>query len=92
MMRSKKGTKVERLLAMEGRRIIEDALHAGLHSHSVYFSEKDTVRGIQLPKQSSGTKFFKVPYKNLKLWSTVTSCPGITGTILNFEIYIFEQN
>jgi 16S rRNA (guanosine(1370)-2'-O)-methyltransferase len=82
MMRAKKDSKFEaRLLALEGRRLIEDALDAGLRGHSVYFSEKDTVRGIQLPEKST-TKFFKIPYKNLKLWSTVTTCPGITGIIL----------
>lgn len=79
MMRAKKESKLEgKLLALEGRRLIEDALDAGLNGHSVYFSEKDTVRGMQLPEKST-TKFFKVPFKNIKLWSTVTTCPGITG-------------
>jgi 16S rRNA (guanosine(1370)-2'-O)-methyltransferase len=81
MMRAKKNSKFEaKLLALEGRRLIEDALDAGLRGHSVYFSEKDTVRGIQLPEGST-TQFLKVPFKNLKLWSTVTTCPGITGAV-----------
>ncbi|XP_059480468.1 rRNA methyltransferase 3, mitochondrial [Neocloeon triangulifer] len=71
-------TKKNRLVALEGRRLIEDALHAGIKCESVFFSKKDLVRGIQLP-EGSRTKFFKTPYQNLRLWTALTTCPGITG-------------
>ncbi|CAB3362850.1 Hypothetical predicted protein [Cloeon dipterum] len=68
----------KKFIAVEGRRLIEDAIHAGIKFESIFFSQKDTIRGIQLP-ESSLTRCFKVPYSKLKLWSTLTTCPGITG-------------
>jgi len=74
----------EKLLVLEGRRLIEDAFDAGIRGHSVFFSQKSAVQGLELPENCT-TKFYKVPFENLKLWSTLTTCPGITGI---FRIFI----
>ena len=67
---------------MEGRRLIEDAINAGLLPESIYFSSKDTLEYLSLAK---GAPLRKVGYRAMKKWSDLSTCPGVMGKFLPYN-------
>ena len=63
-------------IVLEGKRLIRDAIDAGYVPEHVFFSRVNDVADLKLP---DGIKLYKVPYKQIQLWSSVTTPPGIVG-------------
>ncbi|KZC05692.1 PREDICTED: rRNA methyltransferase 3, mitochondrial [Dufourea novaeangliae] len=63
-------------IALEGQRLIQDALRAGVQPKVVLFSNSADIDKLNLPPK---TQLYKVPYKTIQLWSTVSSSPGLIG-------------
>ncbi|XP_013186480.2 rRNA methyltransferase 3, mitochondrial isoform X1 [Amyelois transitella] len=66
-------------ILVEGWRLIVDGLEAKCLLKYVIFSRTEDLNNIRpfLPK--TGVKLFKVPYKEMSLWSDVETSPGIFG-------------
>lgn len=70
---------------LEGKRLIQDALNAGVRPKQIFFSEKRVLENLRLPNELldlpvSNTIFYKTPYKMIKLFSDTITSQGIMGT------------
>uniref|UniRef100_A0A224Z9E7 Spou rrna methylase family protein n=1 Tax=Rhipicephalus zambeziensis TaxID=60191 RepID=A0A224Z9E7_9ACAR len=80
MMQLKMKRKREKLnkVLLEGKRLIADALKAGVECESIYFSLPENIEGLPLDTLRED-QIKKVFYKKMKIWSDMTTCPGIMG-------------
>lgn len=87
LTRSKKHREQKHLLMIEGRRLIEDALDAGIPFKYLFFSRHEKLAEIKDRLHSECDKqmpkIFRVPQHDLTFWSVMTTCPGL--------IAIFEK-
>ncbi|KAF4531773.1 hypothetical protein B566_EDAN011809 [Ephemera danica] len=61
MLRSKKDRERKKQIVLEGRRLIQDALDAGIKTHSIFFSNKDSLKELHIPKHTSKFRIFESP-------------------------------
>lgn len=73
-------------ILLEGTRLIQDALEAGVHPDMLIFSKIDDVKDLPLPDD---IKLYKVPYRSIQLWSSLTTSPGIMGKSFNLSINFY---
>lgn len=68
-------------MLLEGKRLIIDALTAGCKLEYLLFSRKQELEFLKpfLPK--TGSKIYKMPYKEMTMWSNLTTSPGIIGKV-----------
>lgn len=87
LTRSRQFRAQKHLLMLEGNRLIEDALNAGVPLKYLFFSKHDKLKPIKdlLHDKcaSEMPQIFRVPQHDLTFWSVMTSCPGL--------IAIFEK-
>lgn len=76
-LRSKKKREKNKQILLEGYRLIQDAIKAGLVPEIILFSRMSDVAKLELPKK--GVKVYKVPYTSLQMWSSLTTSPGLFG-------------
>lgn len=78
-LKSKKERSRSQQTLVEGWRLIVDGLEAKCNLNYVIFSRTADLNKLRpfLPK--TGVRFYKVPYKELQLWSDVETSPGIIG-------------
>lgn len=72
--RCKKGK--NQLMLLEGSRLLEDALQAGVKPKVIFFSRISDV--LKLPV-SQEVELYKIPYRMIQLWSNLITSPGILG-------------
>jgi tRNA G18 (ribose-2'-O)-methylase SpoU len=67
------------LMALEGKRLICDAIDAGIDLKTIYFTKEENLVGIKDLSllASKGLKLKKILYRDMKLFSDVSTCPGI---------------
>lgn len=75
-VKSRKSRALKHQLLVEGRRLIVEAIQAGLTLDYVLFSDKDQMLLLKehLP---ADTKLVKVPQSDLRFWSNLSTCPGL---------------
>ncbi|XP_076345503.1 rRNA methyltransferase 3, mitochondrial-like isoform X3 [Tachypleus tridentatus] len=73
-----KSRKKREKILLEGRRLISDAISAGIHPESIFFSQEQNLCEIPL-EEAVNVQLFKVFYKQLNLWSDLTTSPGVMG-------------
>ncbi|RZB40471.1 RNA methyltransferase-like protein 1 [Asbolus verrucosus] len=78
-IKSKKEKNKKDLILLEGKRLIKDALQSGCHLKYILFSRKNEIEYLKpfLPKV--GVHLYKMPYKEMQMWSDLTTNPGIMG-------------
>ncbi|GLH03413.1 rRNA methyltransferase 3, mitochondrial [Gryllus bimaculatus] len=79
-VKSKKKREKKHNILLEGKRLIRDAVDAGVLPEAVFFSRLKDLKDLNLPHE--GVKIFKISYKKLSLWSGVATSPGVLA-ILN---------
>ncbi|XP_067011157.2 rRNA methyltransferase 3, mitochondrial [Anabrus simplex] len=77
-IKSTKNKKSREMVLLEGRRLIQDSIDAGIVP-LIFFSRVDDIRLLRLP--AGGVELYKVPYKTLSLWSDLSTSPGIMGIV-----------
>lgn len=75
-VKSRKSRTLHHQLLLEGRRLIVDGIQAGLQLDHVLFSDLEQLRLLQ-PHLPADVKLVKVPQGDLRLWSTLATCPGL---------------
>ncbi|GFU43270.1 rRNA methyltransferase 3, mitochondrial [Trichonephila clavipes] len=65
-------------MLLEGKRLINDAIDAGIELETIYFSRDKELADIKFKFQEN-VEILKVFYKTLQQWSNLTTCPGIMG-------------
>uniref|UniRef100_A0ABK9NBV4 RNA 2-O ribose methyltransferase substrate binding domain-containing protein n=2 Tax=Glossina morsitans morsitans TaxID=37546 RepID=A0ABK9NBV4_GLOMM len=80
-VRSKKRRDKNRQIVIEGRRLILEALECGLRLKTILFSQRDQLAAIKeevtVLQKAKQTEIYKVPHHDLKIWSTLTTPPGV---------------
>lgn len=88
LTRSRKFRSNKHLLMMEGIRLIEDALEAGLPLKYLFFSRHEKLEKVKdLLHSKCGEampKIFRVPQHDLTFWSVMTTCPGLIAIFEKF--------
>jgi len=72
-------------LVLEGTRIIKDAISHGCSPSVVVFSREKLIWELGLPKDTEA-KLYHIPYNNIKLWTDMTTSPGIMAAFSKEEI------
>uniref|UniRef100_T1J6G3 RNA 2-O ribose methyltransferase substrate binding domain-containing protein n=1 Tax=Strigamia maritima TaxID=126957 RepID=T1J6G3_STRMM len=76
LMKSRKEREKKNKILLEGKRLIKDAIDAGVVIESIYFNKEDLLSGLGL-KNMAGLNLRKVSYGHLKMWSDLSTSPGI---------------
>lgn len=77
-------------MLVEGWRLIVEGIEAKCPLRYLIFSRLEDLNNIKpfLPKV--GVKIFKIPYKEIELWSDVETSPGIFGTHFASVMYVYS--
>ncbi|CAH1402174.1 unnamed protein product [Nezara viridula] len=75
-VKSRKMRKKSNLMYFEGKLILKEALENGIDPLAVFFSRTDDIKSF---KFSENTKLYKMPYNEMKMWSDLTTPPGIVA-------------
>ncbi|PIK56934.1 putative rRNA methyltransferase 3, mitochondrial [Apostichopus japonicus] len=62
---------------LEGKRLVHDALSVGAKCHTLFFSLTSNLNGLPIDKME--TELVKIPYKEFKIWSGLSTPQGIVG-------------
>lgn len=94
-IRSKKQRKKLNKILLEGTRLITDALEAGMIPESIIYSRVLDLKKLPIPKENTIAKY-KVPYRTIQLWSTLTTPSGLMGKLIiiitqKFKVYNFQK-
>ncbi|RZF42917.1 hypothetical protein LSTR_LSTR003633 [Laodelphax striatellus] len=65
------------LIMLEGKRLIQDAISAGVIPVEIYFSRKKLVENLEMPP--GVVKLFQIPYKTIQTYSHLKTPPGIVA-------------
>jgi len=72
---------IKRTILLEGKRLIADAIAAGIAIKSMYFTHVEMLN--EFPKESLvSTQLYKVQTRQMKVWSDLVQPPGIMGTYI----------
>lgn len=80
-IKTKKKRHKSNLMMLEGLRLINDAIQAGMTPEIIFFSRVFDVLSLSLPQ---GVQLYKIPYRTIQLWSNLTTSPGIIGKYVDF--------
>ncbi|XP_014473986.1 PREDICTED: rRNA methyltransferase 3, mitochondrial [Dinoponera quadriceps] len=75
-IRTRKNREKHGQILLEGFRIIQDAIQGGAIPRVIFFSRLDDVQRLSFPQN---VQLYKIPYRTIQLWSTLTTSPGILG-------------
>lgn len=81
-VKSKKEKEKKDLMLLEGKRLIKEALVANCKLEYILFSQLKDVEYLKSSMPKMGAKLFKMPYKDLQMWSELVTNPGIMGKFL----------
>ena len=73
---------------MEGTRTIQDAMKAGFYPKTFAFSRMNLLPNFDFDK-SKELNMVQIPYRNIKVWSNVSTSPGIMGKLNTLNIRYF---
>jgi hypothetical protein len=76
--------KNEDVVILEGKRLILDAMNSGLYPKTFVFSRLNLLEGFPFDK-SKPLKMFEIPYKNISVWTDLSTSPGIMGKNTTLE-------
>ncbi|XP_076240453.1 rRNA methyltransferase 3, mitochondrial [Calliopsis andreniformis] len=71
-------------IILEGRRLIQEGLKAGVEPTAIFFNNPSDIDTLQLPEN---VKLYKVPYRTIQLWSSLTTSPGLIGIFKTPDVH-----
>lgn len=90
---SVKSKKCKDLMLLEGKRLIQEGLIANCKLEYLLFSRKTDLDSLKEYLPTTGCKLYKMPYKELQMWSDLNTSPGVMGKFVNnhttTKIYCF---
>lgn len=75
-IKSKNDRDKKDLILLEGKRLIKDALDAHCKLEYVLFSRLKEVEYLRQSIPKIGAKLYKMPYREIQMWSNLTTSPG----------------
>lgn len=84
-------------ILLEGKRLIQDALNAGVKPKQIFFSQKRVLENLCLPEELrnlpvSSTIFYKAPYKMIQLFTETKTSQGIMGIAIIYKLTILMKS
>lgn len=87
-LKSRKKREKDNEIILEGQRLIADALKSGAIPSIIIYNDPTNITALKLPEE---VKLYKVPYKTIQLWSSLSTSPGLLGiNIIYFKYIIFN--
>jgi len=84
------GREKKKIMLLEGRRLVNEAVQTSQRLQSVFFTDAELLEGLPLKSLAeSGVKFYKVKKDHMNLWSDTVTPQGILGNSLHLS---FEQH
>lgn len=81
-VKSKKEKEKKDLMLLEGKRLIKEALDANCKLEYLLFSRLKDVEYLRPSLPKIGAQLYKMPYREMQMWSDLTTNPGIMGKLL----------
>ncbi|KAF5292010.1 hypothetical protein FQA39_LY14127 [Lamprigera yunnana] len=78
-VKSRRDRDKQKLALLEGKKLIKEALQAKCTLKNLLFSRKVDVDFLKPYLPKTGAKILKMPYREMELWSDLTTTPGIMG-------------
>lgn len=75
-LKARKKREKDNEIILEGQRLITDAIKAGIMPSTILFTDLSDIKEF---KSLENVTFYKVPYKTVQLWSSLTHSPGLLG-------------
>lgn len=75
---------------VEGYRLIIDGLEAKCQLKYVIFSQVEDLYKLKPFLPNSGVRFYKIPYKEIELWSNLETSPGLFGMLYVNIMYYYN--
>jgi len=72
-------------VVLEGVRLIKDAISHGLSPSVIVFSREKLLWQLELGNKTS-SKLYHIPYNNIKMWTDLSTSPGIMAAFSKQEI------
>jgi len=74
-------------VVLEGTRLICEAMKHGLTPSVIVFSREKLLWQLGLDKKTaSNCKLYHLPYKNIKMWTDLSTCPGVMAAFSKQDI------
>jgi len=74
------GREKKKIILLEGRRLVTEAVQTSQRIQSIFFTHEEVLEGLPVQSLSeSGVKFFKVKKDHMNLWSDTIAPQGIMG-------------
>jgi len=80
LLSSKRARESSDVQVLESTRLIKEALERGIVPNVIVFSRVKLLMELNLPHDSN-IRLFHIPYTNIKLWTDLTTSPGIMAAI-----------
>ena len=80
-------TKHDDTVILEGKRLIIDAIKAGFYPNIFVFSRLNLLDGFPFDK-SKNLAMYQIPYRNIGLWSELSTSPGFMGQFFLYMIHV----
>lgn len=80
LLSSKRARENSDVQVLEGVRLIRDAIERGIEPSIMVFSRVKLLQELNLSPKSE-TRLYHLPYTNIKLWTDLTTSPGIMAAI-----------
>lgn len=74
------------LIVLEGTRLINDALSAGLKPKIFAFSRVSLLKDVDTENLGKECECFHIPYDNIKLWSDLKTPTGVMAAFIKDEV------
>ncbi|XP_076679866.1 rRNA methyltransferase 3, mitochondrial isoform X2 [Andrena cerasifolii] len=74
-------------IILEGRRQIKEGLDAGAILETILFNNPSDIDTLNIPSEA---KLYKVPYRTIQLWSSLTNSPGLIGIFKTPDVHTKE--
>lgn len=74
-------------MLLEGKRLIKEALLKNLKLEYLLFSRKADIDFFKSTLPSTGAKLYKMPYNEMKLWSSLSTPPGVMGKFCQINVF-----
>lgn len=78
-IKSKKVQESNKVILLEGKRLIKDALQMKIKLEYLIFSRMDEVEYLRPYLPKLGSILYKMPYREMQMWSDLSTNPGIMG-------------
>ncbi|XP_075220841.1 rRNA methyltransferase 3, mitochondrial [Lycorma delicatula] len=89
-VQSKKQRHKANIIMLEGKRLIQDAISAGVVPTEIYFSRKSMIENLVMP--AGLIKLYKMPYNKMKKWSQLDTPPGVVAFCQMPKTMVAKQN